>query len=66
METVWASDGDIEEAAEYLGIRPDQVQSAVGYYVEYKAEIDDQIRHNQEEARRARALWERGQEALHP
>jgi hypothetical protein len=30
-------------------IRPDQVQSAVDYYVDYKAEIDDQIRRNQED-----------------
>jgi uncharacterized protein (DUF433 family) len=66
METVWASDGDAGEAAAYLGIRPDQVQSAVGYYVDYTAEIEDQIRRNREEADRAQGLWERRQQALRP
>jgi uncharacterized protein (DUF433 family) len=66
METVWASDGDVDEAAQYLGIRPDQVQSAVDYCVEYRTEIEDQIRRNQEEAEHARDLWERRQQALHP
>jgi len=66
METVWASEGDVQEAAQYLGVRPDQVQSAVDYYVEYKAEIEDQIRRNQEEADRARDIWERRQQALRP
>ena len=66
METLWASDGDVDEAARYLGIRPDQVQSAVDYYVEYRTEIEDQIRRNQEEAEHARSLWERRQQALRP
>jgi hypothetical protein len=30
--TLWASDGDIKEAAEYLGLRPDQVTTAIAYY----------------------------------
>src|SRR3984893_17629854 len=66
METFWASDGDVQEAAQYLGVRPDQVQSAVDYYVDYQAEIDKQIRRNQQEAHRARDIWERRQQALRP
>src|SRR5258708_17737800 len=44
METLWASDGDIDEAADYLGLRPDQVRAAVSYYTEFPTEIDDWIK----------------------
>jgi hypothetical protein len=35
------------QQCEYLGIRPDQVQSAVDFCIDHKAEIEDQIRGNQ-------------------
>jgi len=52
METVWASDGDTAQAADYLGIRPDQVDTAVGYFADHRVEIEELIALNQEEARR--------------
>ena len=64
METVWASDGKIDESADYLKLRPDQVQSAVGYYAEFSDEIDEQIARNKHEADRERAAWVRQQAAL--
>jgi uncharacterized protein (DUF433 family) len=64
METVWASDGNVEEAASYLGLTPEQVRSAVRYCAEYRGEIEGQIRVNQEAADRAWLEWNREQETL--
>jgi uncharacterized protein (DUF433 family) len=64
METVWASEGDIDEAASYLDLTPEQVRAAVGYCADYRDEIEAQIATNQQEADRARLEWERQQEAL--
>jgi uncharacterized protein (DUF433 family) len=64
IETLRASDGDSEQAASFLGLRPDQVRAAVSYYAEYKREIDRLILLNKQEADRARRLWERQQQAL--
>ncbi|MBJ7599295.1 MAG: hypothetical protein DLM67_19705 [Candidatus Nephthysia bennettiae] len=64
METVWASDGSVDEAADYLRLRPDQVLAAVSYYTEFPEEIDDWVRSNHEQADRLRALWEREQASL--
>jgi uncharacterized protein (DUF433 family) len=64
METVWASDGNIDEAASYLDLTPEQVRAAVGYCADYRDEIEAQIATNQQEADRARLEWERQQEAL--
>lgn len=52
METLWVSRGNMVEAAEYLGLRPEQVHAAANYYADYRVEIDDLIRLNQEEADR--------------
>jgi uncharacterized protein (DUF433 family) len=64
METVWASDGNVDEAADYLHLRPDQVRAAVSYYAEFPDEIDAWIRTNHEEADRLRSRWEREQDSL--
>lgn len=64
IDTLRASEGDIEPTAKSLGLRPDQVRAAVSYYTEYKREIDRLIELNKQEADRARRLWERQQEAL--
>ena len=66
IDTLRASDGDIEQAASFLGLRPDQVRGAINYYAEYAPEIDRQITLNEEEADRARRFWERQQQALGP
>jgi uncharacterized protein (DUF433 family) len=66
IETVRASQGDEQQAADSLGLRPEQVRNAVDYYVEYDAEIDRLIVLTYEDADRARQLSERRQQALHP
>jgi uncharacterized protein (DUF433 family) len=66
METVRASDGNVDESAEYLAVRPDQVRSALDYYAEYGPEIDQLIHENRQETTQARERWERQQQALHP
>lgn len=64
IETLRASDGKIEPAASFLGLRPDQIRAAVSYYAEYKREIDALIALNKDEADRARRLREREKRAL--
>jgi uncharacterized protein (DUF433 family) len=64
IETLRASEGDIGQAAGFLGLRPDQVRSAVDYYAEYGPEIDRLVTLNEEEADRGRNLWEQQQQAL--
>lgn len=66
METVWASDGDVDEAASYLGLTHEQVRAAVRYCAEYRGEIVGEIEANQREADRAQMEWRRHQDALHP
>ncbi len=53
IETLRASDGSVEEAADYLALRPDQVRVALAYAADYPDEIEALIRANREEAERA-------------
>jgi uncharacterized protein (DUF433 family) len=64
METVWASEGDVEAAAEYLGIPPADVRVAVGYCADYPEEVEEMTRGNQEMAARAEAQFRRERRAL--
>lgn|SRR5262245_20808454 len=52
METVWASAGSVEEAAEYLGLRPEQVRAAGACYADFPEEVDYWVRRNHEDAER--------------
>ncbi len=54
----------IDEAAQWLGLRRDQVEAALRYYAEYAVEIDDWIQRLDEEATRTHAIWQRRQSAL--
>lgn len=54
----------IEAAAEWGALGAAQVRAAVGYYAEYKEEIDEPIRRNIEEADAAEQQWRREQAAL--
>lgn len=40
VDTVRASDGSIEEAAEYLSLTRAQVQACVSYYADFKDEVE--------------------------
>jgi uncharacterized protein (DUF433 family) len=64
METVWASDGNVDDAANYLSLRPNQIQVVVGYYTEFSEEIDAWIHRNREEADRLQERWKREQASL--
>lgn len=64
METVWESKGDVSAAAHYLGLRPEQVQAAVGYYSDFPDEVDAWIRRNLEDAERLEERWKKEQAAL--
>jgi uncharacterized protein (DUF433 family) len=66
IETVRASEGDEQQTADSLGVRPDQVRDAVDYYGEYDGEIDRLVALNREDADRAHQLWQRRQQALQP
>jgi len=57
-------DAAIAATAEWGSLAIDQVRAAVAYYGEHREEIDAWIDTNREEAERARAAWERAQEAL--
>jgi uncharacterized protein (DUF433 family) len=64
ISTLRGSDGDVEETASYLGIRPHQVRAALAYYADFTEEVDDddatarQIEHDE------RARWERQRRVL--
>lgn len=54
----------IERAAEYFGLSPREIHAAIQYYADYRDEIDEWIRRNDELAERAEAKWRREQEML--
>lgn len=64
VSTVRDSDGSVSDAAEYLELRPGQVQACVSYYAEFQNEVDAQAAHEQEFARNEQRRWEREQEVL--
>jgi uncharacterized protein (DUF433 family) len=64
MSTVRASGGDVDAAAEYLGIAPRLVDAAVGYYAEFSEEIVQDAVNAERIERDERARWERRQHAL--
>jgi uncharacterized protein (DUF433 family) len=54
----------IAAAADWGSLSVGQVRAAVGYYAEYRDEIDERLRLNEEEADRHHAAWQRAEEAL--
>ncbi len=54
----------VSATAEWGNLTAAQVQAAVGYYGDYRAEVEERIRLNHREAERQRAAWERAQDAL--
>lgn len=64
ISTVRASRGDVAEAADYLGISPRLVRSAVEYYAEFNDEVDDDAAAAELTERSERDRWERQQRAL--
>jgi uncharacterized protein (DUF433 family) len=64
IETVRASSGSVSDAAEYLDLRPAQVQACVSYYAEFQDEVDALAKEEHEFAREEQERWEREQEVL--
>src|ERR1700756_3554124 len=54
----------VAAAAEWGALAPAQVRLALRYYGDFRDEIDEWIAHNQREAARHRAAFERAREAL--
>jgi uncharacterized protein (DUF433 family) len=64
IATLRASDGNADEAADYLGIRPQQVRAALAYYADFTDEVDEDAAVTDEIEREERARWERERQAL--
>lgn len=64
IATVRASEGDIDEAADYLGIAPRLVRAAVEYYAEFEDEVNEDAMLAKRFEDEERARWERQQRAL--
>ena len=58
--------GDAAETARYLEIPLGLVQAAISYYGAYRAEIDQWIEANEQQAAEAHAAWSAGQDAIRP
>lgn len=58
METLRSSGSNVEEAAGYLGLRPDQIRGAGAYYAEFNDEIDKAIEANRRAADRGLSEYE--------
>jgi hypothetical protein len=54
----------VREAAQYLALPEDHVQSAVDYCAHFKAEVDEDRAEEREFERRERERWERSQRVL--
>lgn len=59
-----AGEEAVAATARWGNLTPAQVRTAVRYYAEYAAEVDERIRLNRQEAQRQHAAWQRMQEAL--
>jgi hypothetical protein len=64
MSTLRASDGDVAQAADYLGISPRLIRAAVDYYAEFPDEVDEDAAAAERAERSERDRWERQQRAL--
>ncbi len=56
--------GSMEEASRYLGVDPGKVDAALGYYADFREEIDAWIERVDAEAERVRQAWKRRRSAL--
>lgn len=64
IATLRDSGGNIEEAADYLGIQPSQVRAALAYYADFPDEVDADADASHQLEREERARWERQRQAL--
>lgn len=64
LTTIKQNDNSVEETAGYLEIPPEHVNACLGYYADYKDEIDAWIERSRAIAERERERWQRRQQAL--
>jgi uncharacterized protein (DUF433 family) len=64
MATLRGSDGDVDEAADYLGISPRLVRAALEYYAEFADEVNEDAAVAEQVEQVERARWERQRRAL--
>lgn len=64
IATLRGERGDVEAAAEYLGVEAGSVRAALAYYGDFPAEVEQDLEAATELAAQQRARWERGQQAL--
>ena len=64
IATLRGSNGDVDEAARYFGIRVQLVRAALEYYAEFADEVDDDAVFAERVERDERARWDRQQRAL--
>jgi uncharacterized protein (DUF433 family) len=64
IATLRASDGDVDEAATYLGLSVRQVRAALDYYADFCDEVDADATAAQRVEATERDRWERQQRAL--
>lgn len=64
IATLRGERGDVEAAAEYLGVEAGSVRAALAYYGDFTAEVEQDLEAATALAAQQRARWERGQQAL--
>jgi uncharacterized protein (DUF433 family) len=64
LATLRASEGDVDEAARYLGLSARQVRAALDYYADFRDEVDADAQAAQRIEAAERDRWERQQQAL--
>jgi uncharacterized protein (DUF433 family) len=57
------TDAKLAYVADFMSLSQEQVRAAIDYYIEFKDDIDEWIRLNNEEAERAYAEWQRNQDS---
>lgn len=64
VATLRGCEGDVDEAAVYLGTTPRLVRAALEYYADFADEVDEDAAIAERVGRDERARWERQQHAL--
>jgi hypothetical protein len=59
-----SGEGVVARAAELSGLTQEQIRTVIGYYADYRDEIDAWIERVDEEAERAEAAWRRSQAVI--
>lgn len=64
ISTIRQNENSPQAAADYLEVPLEQVEAAVAYYADYRAEVDEEIIERAEIAAEAQERWERQQAAF--